>query len=179
MVKLKKRYYITSFLLLGAACLVILIIGTAIDNEDVLALVILPVLAMYIIGLVFHYRAWKAIQDGFASTTPAKSVAYLFIPLFNIYWLFRTLYGYANDFNEYISRHDIEVKKLPILLYFYQCVLIISNGILVRLESEWAGVILFFVMVWIYINALIIISKTSNGVNALAEQKQKTEVSDA
>ena len=179
MVRLNKRFYLASFLLLGAACLVIMIIGIAVDDEDFFVLMIIPVFAMYVIGLVFHYKAWKAIQDGYATTTPAKSVAYLFIPMFNVYWLFRTLYGFSSDFNDYISRHEIEVKRLPILLYFYQCVLIIMNGILVRLESEWAGVVLFFVMAWIYINALIIVSKTSNGVNALAKRTEELEVSDA
>jgi len=69
-----------------------------------------------VLQFVLLYRFWQIDQDGFASTTPGKAVGYLFIPIFNIYWLFRAYCGLANDQNRYIARHfdsqpGVEVRK--------------------------------------------------------------------
>ncbi len=34
------------------------------------------------------YRMWAQIQSGHPRTTPACAVGFLFIPLFNLYWIF-------------------------------------------------------------------------------------------
>jgi hypothetical protein len=69
-----------------------------------------------VLQFILLYRFWKIDQDGFASITPGKAVGYLFIPIFNIYWIFRVYCGLANDQNRYIARHfdsqpGVEVRK--------------------------------------------------------------------
>ncbi len=57
----------------------------------------------------FHYKCWETIQDdGYAMVTPSKAAGYLFIPIFNLYWLFISFYGLANQVNQYIDRHRLD-----------------------------------------------------------------------
>jgi hypothetical protein len=58
-----------------------------------------------ILQYIMHYKFWQIVQDGFASTTPGKAIGFLFIPYFNFYWIFRSIYGLAIDLNRYIDRH--------------------------------------------------------------------------
>ncbi len=53
-----------------------------------------------ILTLVYLHRAWAHIQDlPNVFTTPGKAVFLLFIPLFNIVWLFFAFYNWAGDYN--------------------------------------------------------------------------------
>src|SRR5438128_808183 len=60
-----------------------------------------------IMSMVLLYKAWQSIQDGQARTTPGKAVGFMFIPLFNLYWIFQAIYGFAVDYNKYTQRHNI------------------------------------------------------------------------
>jgi hypothetical protein len=61
---------------------------------------------------VWLYKMWAAIQDGHARTTPGKAVLLMFVPFFNLYWIFQVLPGYATDYNAFIERHRIQAPKL-------------------------------------------------------------------
>jgi hypothetical protein len=67
--------------------------------------------------VVLWYKAWAAIQDGHARTTPGTAVGFLFIPLFNLYWGFQAIHGFAVDYNKFIARHNRPVTPLPEGLY--------------------------------------------------------------
>ena len=47
--------------------------------------------------LVLLYKAWKVIPAAHARTTPGRAVGFLFIPCFNLYWIFQAFYGWAQD----------------------------------------------------------------------------------
>lgn len=173
MIKINKKFYLSSFIILPIFFAVILLVASwlELDIDDALFLGLLPILIIYIIGLVFHYKVWKAIQDGYASTSPGKAVGFLFIPIYNIYWLFRSLDGFARDFNVYIARHQIDTKDLPERFYFFQCILIILMLFLGNFESEWVFYTFLVVTGWVYINTVVIINKSANAVNAIYEGK--------
>ncbi len=61
--------------------------------------------------IFLYYKAWGAIQDGYARTTPGKVLGFSFIPVFNIYWVFVVMAGFASDYNAYLERHKIETEK--------------------------------------------------------------------
>lgn len=69
------------------------------------------------IWCILLYRAWEAIDDGNARTTPGKAVGLLFIPFFNFYWIFVAWYGFAQDYNRYIERHGVSARKLEESLF--------------------------------------------------------------
>jgi hypothetical protein len=58
------------------------------------------------------YRAWFCLQAGGPQTTPGKAVGFLFIPLFNIYWLFVAINGLPKDWNRIVSSYE-DLKAAP------------------------------------------------------------------
>jgi len=76
---------------------------------------------------ILLYRAWEAIQDGHARTTPGKAAGLIFIPFFNFYWVFVTMYGFAQDYNRYIERHAVNARKLKEGLFLAFCILFICG----------------------------------------------------
>ena len=53
-----------------------------------------------ILNLIYLHRAWRILQpSGHAITTPGKAVGFLFIPFFNLYWIFVAYNGFANNWN--------------------------------------------------------------------------------
>jgi hypothetical protein len=61
-----------------------------------------------VLHMMYLYRAWSVIQDGSARTTPGKAVGFLFIPLFQAYWVFPCYYGLAEDYETFNRKHGFE-----------------------------------------------------------------------
>ncbi|MDP9269042.1 MAG: hypothetical protein M3P27_12060 [Acidobacteriota bacterium] len=78
-----------------------------------IGLAYIPLLAAAVIFLVMMYKMWGAIQDGQARSTPGKAVGFMFIPFFNIYWAFQAIWGWAQDYNKYIARHNVRTQPVP------------------------------------------------------------------
>ena len=111
-----------------------------------------------IMGYILIYRAWEAIQDGHARTTPGKAVGFLFIPFFNLYWVFVAWYGFAQDYNSYIERHAVTASKLNKGLYLTYCILGICSAI------PYLG---YLALIPIMVIFIIMVNATINAVNAL------------
>lgn len=52
------------------------------------------------------YRAWRCLQPGGAQTTPGKAIGLMFIPFFNIYWVFVAINGLPKDWNRIVASYD-------------------------------------------------------------------------
>jgi hypothetical protein len=104
------------------------------------------------------YRAWAAIQDGNASTTPEKAVGFIFIPFYNFYWIFKAWYGFARDYNHYLERYALNAPKLEESLFLAFCILFICA--MVPVLNYLAG--LPFLVIFI-----ITANKTIDAVNSL------------
>jgi hypothetical protein len=64
----------------------------------------------YVLALIILYRAWSAIQPlrhmaprDAGMPTPGKAVGFLFIPFFNIYWMFVAYYGLLRRANRLLA----------------------------------------------------------------------------
>lgn len=88
-----------------------------------------------VINLLIIYRMWTAVQDGHASTTPGKAVGLLFVPFFNLYWIFKVTYGFARDYNSLVDRHQLSIPKLPAELFLTMCILAVLDGVAFSLFS--------------------------------------------
>jgi hypothetical protein len=110
---------------------------------------------------VFWHRAWSAIQDGYARTTPGRAIGLMLVPFFNIYWLFQLVGGLAEDYNAYLERHALPGEPLPEGLYKLYCWLSLTHWI------PYLGVITSLVDM---VLMGVIISKTCDAVNALPER---------
>jgi hypothetical protein len=98
----------------------------------VIALSALGTVAMLfsvVIFLLFVYKMWVALQDGRASATPLPAALLLLVPVFNLYWIFKVIYGFAQDYNRLTERYQLNVPKLPTGLYLAFCLLAVLNVI--------------------------------------------------
>ena len=97
----------------------------ALETAEVLAVLagffVLPATALLLIAL---YHAWEVVQplrrQDVNIPTPGMAVSLLFIPLFNIYWMFVATVGLANHLNclTRLGRHKVKPMKtwLPIAM---------------------------------------------------------------
>jgi hypothetical protein len=119
------------------------------DEAAPFAIVLAALAMLYgaVVVFMLWYKAWSAIQDGHARATPGKAVGFLFIPLFNLYWMFQAIPGFAKDYNSYVDRHSLGVPKLPEGLFLAYCILILATiipilGILASLAAVGLMVVL-------------------------------------
>ena len=137
-----------------------------------------------VIGFVLLYKVWAAIQDGHARTTPGKAVGYLFIPFFQLYWVFQAYWGYAKDYNSYISRHDISTSRLPEGLFLAYCILpFVYTGVIIWLAitmTDWSLTTMAFVSFMLaivlaipmFVIGIIVLVKFCDAVNNLSAKTQ-------
>jgi hypothetical protein len=113
-----------------------------------------------IVGCVLMHKAWAAIQDGRARTSPGRAVGFLFIPVFNLYWVFQAFWGFAKDFNAFAARHSLNVPRLPSGMFLAIALLYVGGLIpVLNLLSLPAAFIL----------GLVLVPKVCAAVNAVAE----------
>lgn len=119
MVRLSKPLYLTSPIVSIVSSIVMGFGMSFIMKQDVSGAwpYLIPGLvgALYasIIALIFYYKIWESLQDGYARTPPGKAIGFLFIPLFQFYWIFQVIWGFSKDYNAYVDRHGVNTKKLP------------------------------------------------------------------
>lgn len=122
---------------------------------------VIMVIASVILNLVCMHKAWSAIQDGHARTTPGKAVGFMFIPLFNFYWVFQSIWGFAKDYNSFLSRHDVSQPRLTEWMYL---VLAISFGV-GNVIAALGGLSLLAYLVFLP----IVLCSVCNAINRLSD----------
>ncbi len=122
----------------------------------------------FIVLFVLYYKMWDAIQDGHARTSPGAAVGLMFIPLFNIYWMFQALWGFSKDYNAYLKRHQIAGQPLPENLFLIYCILTCVSAIpYIGALCGIAGFIIF----------IILLIKICAAINTLANAPQTSILS--
>jgi hypothetical protein len=105
---------------------------------------------------VIPYKMWQSINDGQSFTTPGKAVGFLFIPFFNIYWIFKVWGGFPGEYNNFIARQRLSAPALSSPLYTIFPIMVLLSGAGITL------IINFFVL-------LGITRKTCDAVNAISD----------
>jgi|GEM_PF-1049080 len=130
MIRLSKARYLTATVGGSILGFILIMVGDILYDEgmvDIGNVIILIGIAIWIYSFVMWmrliYRMWQSVQDSYARTTPAKAVGFLFIPYFNLYWIFQAWWGFAKDCNSYIERNQAPVRKLPEGLFLAVCIL--------------------------------------------------------
>jgi len=134
--------------------------GSADTVRALSVLSVVPVLYGAIFMIVLNYKAWAAIQDGHARTTPGKAIGFLFIPFFDFYWVFQAIWGLAKDFNAYLQRNSIPSPRLPEGIFLAYCILCFA---------AWIPFVALVVGIVNYIFALIMVSGLCDAINAAAK----------
>lgn len=123
-------------------------------------LAVLVFLYGFVVQLVLIYKLWSAINDGQARTTPGMAAGLMLIPLFNLYWMFQAIYGFAQDYNKYIARHGHKVPPLDEKLFLFYPISVIACAIpLVNMLAGVASLVL----------AIIVAIKAIDAVNGLVD----------
>jgi hypothetical protein len=60
-------------------------------------------IVMFCISL---YRAWEVLQSTTARTSSGLAVGLLFVPVFNVYWVFQALWGWSKDYQSFTSYQE-------------------------------------------------------------------------
>ncbi|HTK95421.1 MAG TPA: hypothetical protein VL382_07255 [Terriglobales bacterium] len=119
----------------------------------------LCMLASGVAYLMLIFKAWTAINDGQQRTSPLAAALLLLIPLFNLYWMFQAVWGWAQDYNKYIARHNVAgAPQMNEQMFLFQPIALIACIVpLVGALAALAHLVLLF------LNA----SKMIDGVNAI------------
>jgi hypothetical protein len=143
--KVSKPFYLGSYIGSGVATFIILVamviliaatVITAVNDREPSWILILNIIWMYIllfaisiystvITIILVYKAWQAIDDGKQRTSPGKAVGFYFIPYFNFYWLFQIYWGYAKDYNAFLDRYQLNLKKLSENTFLTFCITVL------------------------------------------------------
>lgn len=102
--------------------LALLNIGSAV----VLLIVILCTTVSFCVLL---YRLWTVVQDGKARTTPGAAVGYLFVPVYNVYWVFVATMGLAEELNRCAQHRQLGIKPANRTLMIAFCLLTLLGAI--------------------------------------------------
>lgn len=136
-------YFVSLLLVLGAllieAVLGVLLYDTIVHPRDVaVPMIVLGVLAYLqfvvvhtVITLAVLYKIWDSVQDGITQVTPGKAIGFLFVPFYNLYWIFRVWAGYPKDHDEFIERQRLSAPKLSGTLFTLFPILVLLSAIFV------------------------------------------------
>jgi hypothetical protein len=144
--------------------------GSLSENTQLIIYVIFGLYGM-IVALVLHYRLWDSIQDQYTAITPGKAVGFLFIPVFNFYWMYRSFYGFSVECNLYIDRHNIDATKLPEKQFQVQYVLYLIASFSLKVFSGALGLLALFLVLVVLVFYFILLNYCIDGVNAIVQQK--------
>ncbi len=135
--KLSRSFYLWSVGLgyLGGTFFLALGLNIYFDGLEIgltyIIMSILLILYSVVVNMVFLYKIWEAIQDGNVQISPGKAVGFMFIPFFNLYWIFPAYWGFAKELNKYIKRKGLKLTPISEGLFlayaiFSLCTLLIS-----------------------------------------------------
>lgn len=66
---------------------------------------LIPLMIGGILSLICLYRAWVLLQPHTPHSTPGKAVGFLFIPLFNFYWIFVAYWRWSQEWNRVVANN--------------------------------------------------------------------------
>jgi len=151
-------------------CVVLMAGGGKVEEEFLPLLFLGEAVLLYgfVVLLVLYYKMWKVLPPEAARTTPGKAVGFMFIPIFNLYWMFQALWGWSKDFNRYVEQRGLASPRVSEGVALAVCVLSII-GTLVGWIGMAAGVpglgMIFGVPV--YVLLLVFIYQACTSLNAL------------
>lgn len=126
---------ITAFVLNSIGGIVDVMSGAVDSNSEELttgmiiaAIGAIPGMILYVLFFVYLYRCWKIVNiasNGQTKSTPGKAVGFLFIPAFNLYWIFVGFYGWATEYNRLLGNSN--GKPVIAGLFLTYCILLIIS----------------------------------------------------
>jgi hypothetical protein len=151
------------------------------ENTIVFIMTILYSVFIFTCKILFHYRMWAAIYNEQVDTPPKLAVLFLFIPLYNLYWIFKFYPGFVQYYNENIDRYGIGSEVQPIdKLVFTAYPLLKYISIIVRIVSALGSSrsLINAFSIFLFVLFIMMVSKTCDAVNALADVAEGISLND-
>jgi hypothetical protein len=73
--------------------------------------------------LILLHRCWALLEDVPGATTPGMAVGLLFVPIFNLFWIFIAVYGLARHTNAKLRSWQIFKPRASEALGLAVCIL--------------------------------------------------------
>ena len=146
----------------------ILLLGTAFMMIGMVVLIV-----SLIFWCILHYHLWKVIPRDIARTTPGKAVGLLFIPLFNLYWVFVSCLGLSKDINKTLQQRGMQYRVSE-GLELTLCILSVLSNFCVNPSPDFSPVDLAGMAVCLAacVVSMIFYKSVKDGAIALLEQRQ-------
>jgi len=119
-----------------------------------------------IILLVLVHKMWGAIQDSNTRRSPGEAVGLMLVPCYGI---FQGVWGFAGEYNAYLSRRSLRAAKLPeglFLAYAILSCILLVGGVLAP-ESKSISILTMLVMVAHYFIGTVMVTYIVDAVNAV------------
>jgi hypothetical protein len=121
-----------------------IILPFATDSPFAWGVVLMTALCVFsllaIVGNIYQYillyRYWQGVQDENSRVSPGKAVGFLFIPLFNYYWMFKAYWGLSKQANVRIEKLRLQNPRIDLhksrewLSFAYSLLPLLSLGTL-------------------------------------------------
>lgn len=63
---------------------------------------------------IILHRMWHIIQSPEQAITPGRAVGYLFVPFFNLYWVFVAYWNWSKEYNQFVVRYQVpNAPRMP------------------------------------------------------------------
>lgn len=133
-------------------------VGIAQSSGSSMTFGLLPlVFGVLLVGIASVYffmvlfRSWTLLEGSTAKMTPERAVGFLFIPFFNIYWIFRAIKDLADAMNEFIETNNLPVKKISVKLSLAASVAFALNAVAILGPISALGGLVYFILINILI----------------------------
>ncbi|NUM34418.1 MAG: HEAT repeat domain-containing protein [Candidatus Brocadiae bacterium] len=68
--------------------------------------------------LILLAKVWNFLKTEPNCISPGKAIGFLFIPIFNIFWLFYMLYSLSKTYNKYRDRYSLPIQAMSKFILF-------------------------------------------------------------
>lgn len=111
------------------------------------------------------YKMWSVIQGSNPPprTTPGLAAGLLFVPCFNLFWVFQAFWGWTKDFNAFVAQNNVPAPRMPEGLALTFCILQVCS--IIPFVGFCLGLVNLVILL-MFINAAI------DGVNAVIASRQ-------
>jgi len=128
--RMSKPFYLASIVAIPAAFMV----ASWVVNVDALGLDAAPVRAWsmlasfyaFAIFILLWYRAWRPIAGGAQKFNAAKMALLLLVPLYNLYWFFRAVWGWPKAYNRYAREKSLNLAPINDKLFLAYCIFTVA-----------------------------------------------------
>ena len=137
-------------------------------REDVMIMMFVCAVLTNIVLLRVLYMAWAALPASHARMTPGRAVGMMFVPFYNLYWVWNAYVGFAKDFNRYVKQVDPQEPLQPDGFYIAFCIFHFYLAILMSFVPQFLSWILDFVIL-----TPIMVGIMTSAINRLVKVAEK------